>query len=86
MTVCEKCWEEAQRRLYSGDTDCESVTAIYEQLIEAEWCSRNHDCEQCRKYDGPDPDSWRFDPPDRVDDSTDDEPDPIDPTHPGWQP
>ena len=43
MTICEYCWAEARRRFHSGDTDAESVTAIYEQLVEAEWCYCEHD-------------------------------------------
>ena len=66
MAVCEQCWAEAQRRLYAGDTDGESVTAIYEQLVEAEWCycENDHDYEVGDEEDG----------------------DPKDPTHPGWEP
>ena len=65
--VCEVCWREAVWRHNSGDGDGESVTAIYEQLVEADWC--------CSTEDGH-----------RATEDFDDDPDPIDPTHPGWKP
>lgn len=36
MTVCEKCWAEAQRRHAAGEG--ETVIEVYNRLLSDDWC------------------------------------------------